>query len=108
VTSRRWIEYLIAILAGNGIYFAVLYPGLPAALRHQPFDIDAGLLVDFLCCVLVYAAIRLGVRHARRPAGTPSRLLKKGVGVVTSAVGSDARKRDDGDAVASARSDEPI
>jgi hypothetical protein len=66
VTPRRWVEYLVAILAGNGIYFAVLHPGLPPSLQHQPFRFDVGLLIDFICCVLVYAAIRLGTRHARR------------------------------------------
>lgn len=73
MTPRRWIEYLVAILAGNGIYFAVLHPTLPLSLRHEPYRIDAGLLIDFACCVLVYAAIRLGARRARntRP-GAPS------------------------------------
>ncbi|HWZ85994.1 MAG TPA: hypothetical protein VN032_07335 [Thermoanaerobaculia bacterium] len=66
MTPRRWIEYLVAILAGNGIYFAVLHPALPPALRHQPFAFDPGLAIDFACCVLVYGAIRLGSRHARR------------------------------------------
>ncbi len=66
MTPRRWIEYLIAILAGNGIYFAVLHPSLPPALQHKPFGFDVGLLIDFVCCVLVYGAIRLGARHARR------------------------------------------
>ena len=72
MTLRRWIEYVIAILAGNAIYFAVLFPSLPPALRHEPMRIDGGLLLDFVCCVLVYAAIRLGTRHARRlSAGRP-------------------------------------
>jgi len=66
VTPRRWVEYLIAIIAGNGIYFAVLHTWLPAALQHRPFGFDLGLLIDFACCVLVYGAIRLGSRHARR------------------------------------------
>lgn len=66
MTPRRWIEYLVAVVAGNAIYFFVLYPALPQSLRHEPMRIDAGLLLDFLCCVLVYAAIRLGSRHARR------------------------------------------
>ena len=35
-------------------------------LGLEPMQVDAGLLLDFLCCVLVYAAIRLGSRHARR------------------------------------------
>jgi hypothetical protein len=64
MTPRRWIEYLVAILAGNAIYFAVILPTTPS-LGHQPFRLDLGLLVDFGCCVLVYAAIRLGSRHAR-------------------------------------------
>ena len=66
MTPRRWIEYLVAILLGNGIYFAVLHPSLPAGLKHQPFQFDAGLVIDFVVCVLVYAAIRLGSRHAGR------------------------------------------
>lgn len=64
MTPRRWIEYLIAILAGNAIYFAVVLPALPG-LSHEPFQLDLGLLVDFGICVLVYAAIRLGSRQAR-------------------------------------------
>ncbi|HEY2798406.1 MAG TPA: hypothetical protein VGK26_11005 [Thermoanaerobaculia bacterium] len=67
MTPRRWVEYLVAVLAGNAIYFAVLFRTLPPSLRHEPMRIDAGLLLDFLCCVLVYAAIRLGSRHGRRP-----------------------------------------
>ena len=71
MTPRRWVEYLVAILAGNGIYFAVLHPTLPPSLRHEPYRVDAGLLIDFACCVLVYAAIRLGSRHARRENAAP-------------------------------------
>lgn len=66
MTRRRWIEYAIAVLLGNAIYFTVLHPGLPPALQNQPNRIDLGLVVDFACCVLVYATIRLGTRHARR------------------------------------------
>jgi hypothetical protein len=74
MTPRRWIEYTSAILAGNAIYFLVLYPVLPLALRHLPpnrgdvlpIRFDAGLVLDFLCCVLVYGVIRLAVSHARR------------------------------------------
>jgi hypothetical protein len=73
MTPRRWIEYTAAILIGNAAYFLVLFPGLPPGLQHQPPDLthrlirlDAGLLLDFLCCVAVYGAIRLGSNHARR------------------------------------------
>jgi len=66
MTPRRWIEYTIAILAGNAIYFLVLYPGFPRVLQHKPWRFDAGLALDFLLCVVVYGVIRLGVRHAHR------------------------------------------
>jgi hypothetical protein len=66
MTPRRWIEYIVSILAGNGIYFAVLHPSLPAALQHKSSGFDAGLAIDFACCVLVYGAIRLGSRRAQR------------------------------------------
>ena len=66
MTFRRWIEYTVAILAGNGIYFFVLFHSLGKGLQHQPYRFDAGLALDFLCCVIVYAVIRLGTIHARR------------------------------------------
>jgi len=62
VTPRRWLEYLIAILIGNAIYFFSLAPHLPAALRHKTFQIDPGVAVDFAVCVAVYGLIRLGSR----------------------------------------------
>ncbi|HXU21531.1 MAG TPA: hypothetical protein VN788_13190 [Verrucomicrobiae bacterium] len=65
VTPRRWLEYLVAILLGNAIYYFSLVPYLPDSLRHQGFSIDGGVLVDFVVCVLVYGLIRLGVRVRR-------------------------------------------
>lgn len=61
VTPIRWLEYLIAILIGNAIYYLSLAPHLPQALRHQGFEIDGGVIVDFLVCVAVYWLIRLGI-----------------------------------------------
>ena len=73
MTPRRWIEYTVAIVVGNAVYFLVLFPGLPPGLQHQPPDathrlgrFDAGLILYFLSCVAVYGAIRLGSRPARR------------------------------------------
>ena len=66
MTPRRWIEYLAAILAGNGIYFLVLYPSLPRSLQHQPWRFDGGLLLAFICCVGVYGVIRMASRHAQK------------------------------------------
>ena len=62
VTPRRWLEYLIAILVGNVIYYFSLVPHLPSLLRHQGFQMDLGVVVDFAVCVAVYGLIRLGGR----------------------------------------------
>jgi hypothetical protein len=61
-TPARWFEYLVAILVGNAIYYLSLAPHLPDAFRHQGFQVDAGVVVDFFVCVAVYGLIRLGVR----------------------------------------------
>jgi len=60
-TPRRWLEYVVAVLIGNAIYYFSLVPHLPAVLRHQGFAVDAGMLMDFLVCVGVYGLIRLGI-----------------------------------------------
>ena len=59
VTPRRWLEYLIAILLAQVIYYFSLVPHLPDVLRHHGSDIDLGMGVDFLVCVAVYGLIRL-------------------------------------------------
>jgi hypothetical protein len=66
MTARRWIEYLIAILVGNALYFLLLFPALPRLLQHQPFRFDVGLVLDFVLCAAVYGVMRLAVEHARR------------------------------------------
>jgi hypothetical protein len=60
VTPRRWLEYLVAILLGNAIYYFSLAPHLPGPLRHQGFSLDLGSLLDFVVCAGVYGLIRLG------------------------------------------------
>jgi hypothetical protein len=57
-TSRRWAEYLVAVLLGNVIYLFV-EPQLPPIMRHRMFRVDLGLAVDFLMCVAVYGLVRL-------------------------------------------------
>ncbi|HKT10841.1 MAG TPA: hypothetical protein VJW77_03340 [Terriglobia bacterium] len=59
------IKYLVAIVLGNLIYFA-LSPHLPAAARHQPYRADIGLFVDLWFCVAVYGLIELLVFLKRR------------------------------------------
>jgi hypothetical protein len=56
--SRRWAEYLVAVLAGNVAYLFI-EPQLPAAMRHRMFRVDLGLAIDFLMCVGIYGLVRL-------------------------------------------------
>jgi len=57
---RRWLEYFVAILVGNAVYYFSLVPHLPSVLRHQGLTVDWGTGVDFGVCVAVYGLIRLG------------------------------------------------
>jgi hypothetical protein len=47
---------LLAVLAGNAIYF-LLMPYLPPVLRHRAFRIDLGLLVDAAICTSIVLAL---------------------------------------------------
>jgi hypothetical protein len=60
-TMKNFLDALVAVLAGNAIYF-LLMPHLPTAIRHRLFKEDLGLLVDFLICTVIFAA----VKYARR------------------------------------------
>jgi hypothetical protein len=61
-SGRRLLEYLVAILLGNAVYFLCFVPHLPVELRHQAFRIDLGRVLDFLICAGMYGLIRLGSR----------------------------------------------
>ena len=56
--TAKWLKYLLAILVGNGLYFA-LNSHLPERARHHPFKFDLGTLVDFWLCLVVYGLIEL-------------------------------------------------
>jgi hypothetical protein len=62
MTHRRLLEYSVAVLLGNAVYFLSFYPHLPASLRHDTNRVDWGLGVDFLICAAVYGLISLGSR----------------------------------------------
>jgi hypothetical protein len=64
--ARKWIKYLVAILLGQGLYFA-LSPYLPPAARHHVYQLDLGTLVDFWLCLFVLGLLELGAfLHSRR------------------------------------------
>jgi len=49
---------LLAIFAGNIVYFAV-NPILPPYLKHTTFVFDPGLVLDLAICIAAYLVIRL-------------------------------------------------
>jgi hypothetical protein len=58
MTRSLWRDSLLAVLAGNVIYFLLVAPRLPEHLRHHAFQLDPGLLIDFMICILVFAVVR--------------------------------------------------
>jgi hypothetical protein len=55
---RGFWRSLIAILAGNAIYFSIM-KWLPPKAQHVPFQIDWGLAVDFWICLFCWGVIRM-------------------------------------------------
>ncbi|MGB7723533.1 MAG: hypothetical protein WBL65_26775 [Bryobacteraceae bacterium] len=56
--KRDFRRSLVAVLAGNVIYFGV-ERFLPLRAQHQLYQIDWGLAVDFWICVACWGLIRL-------------------------------------------------
>jgi hypothetical protein len=54
---RNFGHSLIAVLAGNAIYF-LLMPDLPSPARHVPFHTDLGLALDAGFCLVVFAVVK--------------------------------------------------
>jgi len=52
----KWARALLAVLLGNLIYFGLM-SRLPAVLRHVPFRIDLGLLLDICVCTVAWIAL---------------------------------------------------
>ena len=59
---------LIAVLAGNAIYFSV-EQYLPPRAQHHPYAVDWGLAVDFWMCLVCYGLVGLFRRDHDRPGG---------------------------------------
>ena len=60
---RNFLEALLAVVAGNAIYF-LLMPHLPPAVRHSWFKEDWGLVVDFCICTAIFVAVKMLGRRA--------------------------------------------
>ena len=60
----NFLDSLIAVVAGNLVYF-LLMPHLPPAARHSPMHVDLGVLIDFWFCLVFLGAIKTLRRHSR-------------------------------------------
>jgi hypothetical protein len=54
--SRRLLHSLLAVVAGNALYFSI-EGSLPPRARHTPYHIDWGLAVDFWICLVMYGLL---------------------------------------------------
>ncbi len=64
----NFTKSLIAVLAGNALYFLLLAPNLPPAAQHRPGRLDLGLVIDFWTCLALFGLLELFLRRrqARR------------------------------------------
>lgn len=62
-TVNNFLDALVAVLAGNAIYY-FLAPYLPGIARHGLFKQDFGLVVDFIICTAIFLMVKLA--RARR------------------------------------------
>jgi hypothetical protein len=62
--AARWLKYLIAIVVGNVVYFAV-QSHLPPAAQHHTFRPDLGTLVDLWFCIAVYGLLEFVMNRAK-------------------------------------------
>jgi hypothetical protein len=60
----NFVQSLIAVLAGNAVYF-LLMPHLPPAARHNPMRFDLGVIVDFWFCLVFLGAIKTFTKWGR-------------------------------------------
>ena len=63
---RNFVQALIAVAAGNAIYFLALWPYLPPNARHSVYRIDLGLAVDFWICAACFGLIHLLWKKKKR------------------------------------------
>jgi hypothetical protein len=64
MTMKNFLDALVAVLAGNAIYY-LLMSHIPRVARHDLFREDWGLVVDFAICTVIF----LAVKYARRREG---------------------------------------
>ena len=62
----NFVHSLIAVVAGNLVYFLVM-PHLPPVARHNPARLDLGVVIDFWFCLVFLGVIKTVTKWGRRP-----------------------------------------
>ena len=60
----NFAQALVAVLAGNAVYF-LLVRYLPPAARHVAPRLDLGMVVDFWICSVIFGLIKTASRRRR-------------------------------------------
>ena len=63
IVKRRFVQSLIAVVAGNAVYLGI-ERYLPPRAQHHIYQVDWGLAVDFWICLACYGLVRL-IRRRR-------------------------------------------
>lgn len=61
----NFLQSLVAVVAGNVVYFLVM-PYLPAAAQHNPTKLDLGVIVDFWICLVFLGVIKTVWKPGKR------------------------------------------
>ena len=59
--SGNFLQSLVAVLVGNGLYFALM-SHLPVLAQHHIKRLDWGLVVDFWMCLVIYGFLEIAKR----------------------------------------------
>ncbi len=68
--AQNFLKSLVAVIAGNILYYFVFLPILPMSGRHKPFSLDLGLVIDAWICLVIYGLIEFLVRRKGRKSRT--------------------------------------
>jgi hypothetical protein len=61
----NFLQSLIAVVAGNVVYF-LLMPYLPPVARHNPARLDLGVIIDFWFCLVFLGVIKTATKWGKR------------------------------------------
>ena len=63
--ARQHWKWVVAVFAGNVLYFFVLYRWLPPEARHRRNQIDLGLIIDLWVCIFIYGLLAFTSRKKK-------------------------------------------